>query len=157
VPARATLTTWLLVGQAADDPPPSDSAADKPSPNRRKIQKLLYDRTDGQDRLILPGTTPERIRQEPIPYRKREPSTEIIIDERPVEGLALGRLPQPETRADEALQLARVFRATRNLSEIVRDVDRGPLPTTPDAMYGIDHIILASDRIANDLEGLQAL
>jgi hypothetical protein len=146
VPARATLTTWLLVGKAADEP----------APNSRKIQKLVYDRTDGQDRLILPPTE-ERIRSDPVQYRRREPSTAIILDDRPLQELVFGQLPQPETRADEALHLARVFRATRNLSETVLVVNPGLLPPTQEALHGVDHVILATDRIANDLAGLRAL
>lgn len=146
VPARATLTTWMLVGKAAEEP----------SLSSRKIQKLLYDRTDGQDRLILPPTE-ERIRADPVQYRKREPSTAVIVDDLPLEELAFGQLPQPETRRDEVLKLARVFRATRNLSEMVLVVNSGPLPPTQEALHGVDHVILASDRIANDVAGLQAL
>jgi hypothetical protein len=146
VPARATLSTWLLMG-----PAPAQRF-----PNAREIQVLLYDRTDGKDTLILPPTE-ERIRSRRVLYRKREPTTAIMIDDRPSEDLVFGQLPQPESRADQAIRLARVFRATRSLSEMVQIVNPGYLPPSREALDGIDHFILASNRIANDPAGLQAL
>jgi hypothetical protein len=146
VSAHARLSTWLLVGKAAEER----------SSNARSIQVLLYDRTDGQDRLILPPTE-ERIRSRPVLYRKREPSTAIMLDELPLEGPAFGQLPQPESPAAEAVELARVFRSMRSLSEFVQVVNPGNLPPTSEALDGIDHFILATSRIRNDPAGLQAL
>src|SRR5687768_5390109 len=46
VPARATVSTWVLAGPC---PPQGPTLS-------REIQTLLFDRTDGQDRLVLPPT-----------------------------------------------------------------------------------------------------
>src|SRR5262249_32261082 len=52
IPAHSTLSSWLLVG-------PTEAEAAEGS---REIETLLYDRTDGQDRLILPPEAMGRVR-----------------------------------------------------------------------------------------------
>src|SRR5690349_20748976 len=123
VPARATVSSWLLVG-----PPPAQSSADS-----REIQSLLYDRTGGQERLILPPGT-ERVRSRRVLYRKREPFTAIVLDK------DLAADPGP-----------------CELSELVQVMHPVALPPTPDGFDGVDQIVLASGRVADDPPGLQAL
>jgi hypothetical protein len=146
VPARATLSSWLLVG-----PAPAQSQADG-----REIQSLLYDRTAGQERLILPPGT-ERVRSRSVLYRKREPFTAIVLDEEPSGAPGVGELPRPESAAEQALHLARVFRRARQLSGLVQAIHPTPLPPTPEGFDGVDHIVLASGRLADDPPGMQAL
>jgi hypothetical protein len=146
VPARSTLATWMLVGPAAAQQPSS----------MRKIQMLLYDRSEGRDRLVLPPTE-ERARSRVVLYRRREPLSTVLLDEGVPEGLVPGQLPQPESRADEVIRLVRVFRHTYELSDFVQAVGPGPLPPVPEAFDGIDHFVLASGRIAHDPTGMRAL
>ncbi len=146
VPARATRSTWLLVGPAFQQ---SMTA-------RREVQVLLYDRTDSKERLILPPGE-ERIRARGITYRPREPYTAIVLDEAPADEVVFGRLPQPMSAADEATLLAKVFRQTCGLSELVNVVSADSLPATAEAFDGVDHFILASNRLAPDASGLRAL
>jgi hypothetical protein len=146
VPARASITSWLLVG-----PAPAQSHA-----NSRDVQVLLYDRTGGQDHLVLPPGT-ERVRSRGVLYRKREPFTAIVLDEEPSFEPQLGQLPQPETHAEEAVHLARVWRNTRGLSGLVQTITPGALPPTVEGFDGLDHVVLASERLADDPPALQAL
>src|SRR5262249_9109676 len=122
---------------------------------RRDVQALLYDRSGGKEKLILPRTE-ERIRSRAVPYRKREAFTTVLVDEDPPDQ-GPGKLPRPESPANETLTLARVFRHTRELSEFVPIVRPGPLPPAPEAFDGVDHFILASRSIADDPAGLRAL
>jgi len=150
VPARSRMNTWLLVGPASL--PPSGPPCE--------VQTLLYDRTDGKERLLLPATE-EKIRARGLLFRKRDESTAttaIMIDEEVEEKMIFGQLPQPETLADEAIHLARTFRLARTtLSEHISIVQPGALPATPETLDGVEHFVLASERIANDPAGLRAL
>jgi hypothetical protein len=146
LPAHSTLATWMFVG-----PAPEQEHA-----NSRAIDSLLYDRSDSNDHLVLPSTE-ERVRSRLVLYRKREPYTTILLDDEPDEDIVFGRLPQPESRSEEALRLTRSFRSVRNLSGLVQTINPGPLVPSPEAFEGIDHFVLASGRIKNDPAGMQAL
>ena len=67
VPARSTVRSWLLVGPAPVETPGSTC----------DVEFLLYDRTDGADRLIRPRGE-ERVRSRGVIYRKREPFTAVL-------------------------------------------------------------------------------
>ena len=146
VPAHSSLWSWLLIGPA-------------PQANMegvRELQMLLYDRTEGQERLLLPPGE-ERVRSRGVLYRRRDPSTTILLDEGIPEEEELGQLPKPESRDEEAMNLALGFRMARTLSAYVTRVNPGLLPPVAKAFDGIDHFILASNRIARDPAGMQAL
>jgi hypothetical protein len=146
VPAQSTLSTWILVGPAVE----------QSTTTTREIQMLLYDRTDGKDRLVLPRGG-ERIRSRGVLYKKREPFTAILRDEKVPQGLVFGQLPQPDSKADEALAFVRTFRFARKLSEFVQLVHSDSLPATAEAFDGVDHLVLASGRTASDPAGMRAL
>jgi hypothetical protein len=146
VPARASLSTWMPVGPT----PPG------PAKYGRDLQVLLYDRSGGKDRLLLPPGE-ERRRFRGVYYQKRAPTTAIYLDELPPEQVVFGRLPQPESRQEEAVWFAHTFRAVLELPGGVQKLQVGPLPPTPEPFEGIDHLILASDRLAHDPAGLRAL
>jgi hypothetical protein len=150
VPAHSALKTWMLVGPAVGGQGPFSC----------DIQILLYDRSDGKDRLILPPGE-QRLQPRGILYRDREPTTAILRDEPPTEepGLAegAGQLPRPESSADEALRLVRTFRAAAKLSEAVGNIWARLLPPTAEAFDGIDHLVIASDRVADNPSGVRAL
>jgi hypothetical protein len=153
IPARSLLKSWMLVGPA---PPQVNPETNKPLP-RRDLQVLLYDRSGGKE-VLVPPRSQEPLRKISASYRKREQTTTVLIDEGPLDPmLAMGELPRPDIRAKEALLLARTFRLTRDLSEAVSLVNAGPLPPVPEAFDGIDHFVIASNRIASDPIGLRAL
>jgi hypothetical protein len=149
VPAHSTMASWMLAGPAA---PQASSLG-------REVQTLLYERGAGGDRLVLPPTE-ERVRSRPVPYRKRDPRdafTAIMIDEEPYSYAMTGRLPQPDSPTREALDLVRTFRLAAKLSEYVQIVNPRYLPPMAEAFAGIDHLVLASARIAEDPAGARAL
>jgi hypothetical protein len=146
VPAHAALRSWMLVGPVAGEHPPA----------RCEVEILLYDRTDGTDRLIRPGGD-EAIRARGESYRKREPFTAVLLDEDAVEEYVPGRLPRPDSPAKEALALAHAFRHARNLSELVHPIRASLLPPIPEGFDGMDHIVIASSEITRNPAGLRAL
>ncbi len=146
MPAATTLSSWMLVGPA-------------PVPQKGKIsdvQFLLYDRTAGIDQLLLPPTE-ERIRARGVLYRKREPTSVLLLDEEDSEPDGLGKLPRPESAAEEALHLVRSVRQACGLSELVPVLRPGPLPPVPEALEGVDHFVIASNRLRDDPLGAKAL
>lgn len=138
VPARSRLATWLLGG-----PAPAQGRA-----HARSVQMLLYDRTDGQERLILPRGE-ERIRTRDTTYLKREPYTAIVADDEEVPGDGHGELPRPATPNEEVMHLVRTARTLSALPPSA-PVVLGQLPATPEAFDGIDQLVLASNRLADD-------
>jgi hypothetical protein len=143
VPGRASLSTWLPVGPAPE----------QPTAISREIQVLLFDRTSGPAVPVLPPGE-ERVRSRPVLYRKREPTTAILLDPAGTD-LVSDPLARAESRA--ALLLARTCRRAAGLSDHVSMVSDGFLPPTPDAFDGIDHFILAGNRLATDPVGRSEL
>lgn len=146
VPAHARLSDWLLAGPATA----------QRSSGARDLRLLFYDRTDGAGRLLLERGG-EIIHNRSVPYRKREPFTAVLLDEEAPEEPVPGALPQPDSASTEALRLVRTFRLAAGLSEYVQVVSPGPLPPAVEGLAGIDHFVLASERIADDPAGMQAL
>lgn len=131
VPAHSRVTTWLPVGPA---PPHS-------SPFHRPVSYKLFERIDGEWRPVVSPET-DRLNPPFASYRKREPSTALYDD----------------VEADpSALLLTRLFRHARGLSEDVAIIRDRHLPPTPEAFDGIDQFVLASNRLAADPVGRQAL
>src|SRR5262249_18091176 len=143
VPGRASLSTWLPVGPAPE----------QPMTTGREIQVLLFDRTGGE---AAPGLPPreERVPSRTVLYRKREPTTVILLDPAGTD-LVPDPLAQPESRA--ALVLARTCRRAAGLSDHVSMASEGFLPPTPDAIDGMDQVVLAGNRLATDPVGRSEL
>jgi hypothetical protein len=146
VPAHSTIKTWLLAG------PPGA----KPSDTSCEVLALLAEQVDGKERLFLP-TKERQLLSRRILYRPPETTTAILLDEPDPEENSYGRIPRPDSPADEALQLARTMRAGAGLSEFVQVAPPGPLPSDAEAFAGIDQFILASDRLARDPVGMKSL
>jgi hypothetical protein len=147
VPAGATLRTWMLVG-----PAPANL-----SRQTCELQMVVEDLSQGKNETLLPATE-QRIRSRGLLYRRREPFTSILLDDDvPEPPFEPGRLPQPMSSPEEAVQLVRLFRQTRNLSHLVQEVSPGLLPPAAEAFDGIDHFVLASGRLTRDPAGMAAL
>jgi hypothetical protein len=146
VPAHSSRSSWMLIGPAS--PPHPENVCE--------LQILLYDRTEGKDELLLP-TADERIRSRSVLYRRRDPSTVILLDEEDLQEENFGQLPQPESLDEESIRLTRGFRLSGSLSEYVLRVNPGLLPPVAEAFDCIDHFVLASNRIDRDPNGMQAL
>lgn len=145
VPARATLNSWMVMG-----PAPAQGSA-----TSRDIEFLLHDLTDGQENLLLPPTE-ERVRTRGVLYHPREPWTALAVEIDQSEHVP-GQLPQREPFADEAIDLVRAFRQIRGLPNFVQLVDPSSLPSWDKVLDGIDHLVLASNRVAECPGGLQAV
>src|SRR5262245_37932022 len=73
IPPRSSLSTWMLVGPAPKVAPSSKSQESRTS-RPKELQALIYDRTGGQERLLLPRGE-ERIRTRLTSFRPKEPLT----------------------------------------------------------------------------------
>ncbi|MFO0936801.1 MAG: hypothetical protein U0798_09845 [Gemmataceae bacterium] len=147
LPPQSTITSWLTMGAAS---------AEGKSTLSRELKYQLYERVDGAWKLILPSGD-DRLRSRAVLYRKREPSTCILIDEDVREIPASPDLTSPLDRSAAAVQFARTFRLARGLSESLTPCFDPFLPSTLDAYEGTDQVIVAGNQIANDPIGLQTL
>ncbi len=145
VPADASVTTWLPFGPALR----------QPGRMGREIEYLLYDRSDGQERLILPPGE-QRVRTHAVVYRKRESTTAILVDET-AQGDKAGILTYPDSKPAQALFFAQALRDAGGFPERISFVPGGFLPGTAAAYDGIDIFILAGNRIAADPIGQESL
>ena len=116
VPARSSRASWITVSPASE----------QNHRLHRDMNILLYDRTDGQDRLVT-TTTGERMRNRGIFYRVREPTTAILIDESEMpEGF-----DKTEAPTAEVITLARCAREAAGLSEnvsVITELSSRPCP-----------------------------
>jgi hypothetical protein len=138
VPAMSSITSWLTVGPA---PPQRGEFG-------REIHMILYDRTGGASRLVLPRGE-ERQRSRAVLYARRQPTTVVLADM----PLPLPGEPEPEPAPPDAITFAQLTRHAAGLSEAVSQVDQGPLPPTADGLDGIDILVVAGNRLAEDPAG----
>jgi hypothetical protein len=145
VPAHSRVTSWLSVGPAPE----------QRAPLARHIHYQLFDRTGGANREVDPRD-PDRVPSRPLPYHRREPTTAVYAD-----AAADEHEPDPfddrNSPAAEAVRLAQTFRDACWLSEPVSIIRTRYLPAVPEAFDGIDQFVLASNRLAADPVGRQAL
>jgi hypothetical protein len=152
VPAQSRIKSWMLVGPPSVEHPP-DSC---------EIYVLLYDHSEGKPRLIQ-TLNEDQIMTRGLLFKKREPYTAILLDKELANDAdesdtgVPGELPQPRSLESEALQFARVARASNAWSEFVHPVPQGALPVSAEALDGCDQFVIASNRIANDPAGMEAL
>jgi hypothetical protein len=171
VPARSTVSSWMLVGPMPAEPRarPDKAPAGKREPLfSRELRFVLYERQGGEDRLVLPRGE-ERLRSRAVLARPREPHTAILADEEGPPTSGFGQLPRPESPGDEVFRLVRALWASRKpagsdqevglkaAQERVTAVEVLPLPPAAQAFDGIDLFVLASGRLADDPGGLRAL
>ena len=142
IPGRSSVYAWLSIGPAPN----------QKSTMRRDIRVLLYDRTDGRDRL-LPARGKELVDDRPQFYFQREATTVVLLDQPDF------AIEANENRIDdvEPVELARSLRDAAGLSERVGTIQVRFLPSEPEAYDGIDVLVLAGNRIASDPAGRQAL
>src|SRR5205814_2513639 len=98
----------------------------------------------------------ERVRTRGATYRRREPTTALVVDTDLEEALPFGRLPLPDPLRSEAISLVKSFRAIRSYSDFVQVLDQGLLPTSAKGFDSIDQLIIASRRVGADPAGLRA-
>ncbi|MFL5342783.1 MAG: hypothetical protein ACJ8F7_21835 [Gemmataceae bacterium] len=145
VPAHATLRSWFLAG-----PLPAP-----PGRNVVELKSRLYDRTAGEHLVRSPDG--QALHSELVRYEPRETATAVLLDADISDGSQGPLSPREQARADELRVLVRVLRNRWSYSNRVNALKQRFLPPVPEAFDGIDHFVLASDRIADDLAGLAAL
>lgn len=140
MPAKSAVSTWLPIGPPSRQWIISDHC---------ELQYLLYDRTDRAGHLQLPSRD-ERIRSATAAHRRHEVFTDVFLGE--------GQSDPGEDRdSQDAIEAARVFRQSAGLSEMVGTMEGGTLPPVPEALSGVDHVILAGRCLGNDPIGRQTL
>ncbi len=142
VPANASITTWITVGPAPQ----------QKGEFGREIEAVLYERVDGAYRPVLPPGD-ERVRSQPVPYLKREPTTALYADV----PLAEFGQTEPVTLNFDLVTLARIPRYYTGLSEHVSLVPDGNLPPTQESLDAVNVFIVAGNRLAQDPPGRAAL
>ncbi|MBO0696753.1 MAG: hypothetical protein J2P46_00025 [Zavarzinella sp.] len=146
VPAKATLGSWSCIG-----PPPGPTAG-----STVELKSLLYDRTGGQEHLVRSPDGPP-VHSDLVRYARREPTTALLIDADIADGSQPPPSPEESARANDVRNLVRLFRHQAQLSERVNAIPQRFLPPMAEGLDGIDHLVLASDRIRDDPAGRRTL
>lgn len=140
LPPQSITTSWLTVGKAP---------ANDPSMQSRELKFQLYDRTDGTPHVVLPNED-DRLRSRVVPYRKREATTSVLTDSIAIDVADPEPFEQSESNDLPIVQFVRVFRQSLGLSESVALIQDRFLPSAVESFDGIDHFVLAGNRIQND-------
>jgi hypothetical protein len=148
VPAGSRAVSWVTVGPA----PPQKSEAG------RDLKFILYERAGDEWRPVPQRNAVEWPRTKREPYKKREPTTTLLIDAVADDTPGADVLSLPPAGEDyQALLLTRTFRQARGLSEQVNVVTERFLPAGPEGFDGVDQFVLAGSRLEHDPVGVQAL
>jgi hypothetical protein len=147
LPPESIMSSWLTVGEASGN---------LASLQGRELKFQLYDRTDGTPRVILPNED-DRLRSRAVPYRKREATTCVLSDELATDEAEGEAIAKPDSNTSQIVQFVRVYRHTLGLSESVTVLADRFLPPAVEAFDGIDHFVLAGNRLQNDTTGMRAL
>lgn len=142
VPARSVLRSWSCVG-----PPPGPPGRDVV-----ELKSLLYDRTGGHEVLLRSPEGPP-LGSHMLRFRRKEPGTVVLLDADVADGSREPPSPAERARAEDARELVRAFRHHALLSDRVNAVPQRFLPPTAEALDGVDHFVLATDRLADDPAG----
>jgi hypothetical protein len=145
IPARSVLSTWMLVGPPVA--PSGSSLGDS-----RDINIVLYDRTGGIERVVLPPGQ-ERERARSFRYQAHGPFASVLLDY-PESEVDLPAIMSHE--AQGVLDLLGTFRqgSLRLYSEVVRDPF---LPLGSLGLDGLEYVVIATKRVATDPPGKIAL
>jgi hypothetical protein len=145
VPAKATLWSWSCIGS-----PP------RPQKSTIALETLLYDRTGDRERLLRSPEGPPA-HSELARFQPREPGTMLMLDADLGDGSQTALTPEAEAQAMEVRDLVRVFRHRLGLSVNVHALKQRFLPPVLEGLDGMDHFVLSSDRIADDVPGQKVL
>lgn len=148
IPARAARSIWYEIG------PPSRV----PQGTVIELKSLLYDRTGGSEDLLRSREGPP-VRSDLARFESRAPGTTLMLDmDAELWEHAHKRTSiEDEDKAQEVRDLIRVFRSSNGVAGRVNLLRQRFLPPIPEALAGIEHFVLASERIAADPAGARAL
>src|SRR5262249_38730272 len=120
-----------------------------------EFRSLVYLRTGDQERLLR-ASDEQPTHLELAPFRRREVATAVLLDD-DTDDTGLEVSAREKARLREVRDLARAFRTCLGASDYVSIVTQRLLPLAPEGFESLDHVILASDRIAEDVAGQGAL
>lgn len=146
VPAKATLSSWFTMG------PP----VERPTRSLLELKSLLYERSGKEEHLIR-SPEGQPLHSDLVRFEKREPITAIMLDADIDDGSQVRLSADEQGQAAEIRELARVFRHQGGLSSRLSTIKQRFLPPIAEAFDGVDQFVLASDRLAEDAVGQQAL
>jgi hypothetical protein len=146
VPARSVLRSWSCIG------PPSAS----PGRDVVELKSLLYDRTGGREVLLRSPEGPP-LYSHMVRFRRKEPATVVLLDADVADGSREQPSPGERARAEDVRELVRAFRHHALLSDRVNAVPQRFLPPAAEALDGVDHVVLGTDRLADDPAGRRTL
>jgi len=147
VPGRSSRSTSMLLG-----PPPAKAIP----AIAREVEFLLYDRTGGQERLVLPAGE-ERVRSRSFLYHPRDliPITSTLFDYSEPTLDTVSKLSQ---EGEDAVRLLHTFRYAAGMRSLhIEMIQERFLPATLAGFDGIDCLVLAGRRIADDPAGTRTL
>jgi hypothetical protein len=145
VPAHATLSSWFAAG--APGPVSSRTGVG--------LRSLLYERDGGQEYLV-PNPEGPALRESFARYARPEPVTAVMLDAELFDG-TWQPAAADAARAEDVRNLARAFRELCGRSEQISWVHDRFLPPAAETFEGVDQFLLATDRLAADAAGLDAV
>lgn len=146
VPAQSTLWTWFPIG----------APAPKPTRNFVELKTLLYQKTGDQEHIV-PSPDEQALHSNLTRFFLREASTAVMLDADLDDGTTATLSVEEEARTRDIRDLARVLRSCLFLSDRINWVTPRYLPPAVEGFEGIDHFLLASNRIADDAAGQREL
>jgi len=145
VPGKSVRSTWLLIGPAPRQTNQLES---------RDVEILLYDRTGGQNRLVLPPGE-LRVRSRGFLYKPRQSIISVLLDR---SEQTLMAAPQWNAASEQALRLLYTFRqAAPQLPLHLNIIGDRFLPPLSEGFDGVQLIVIAGRRIVEDPPGALAL
>lgn len=153
MPGQSKLASWLTIG-------PVTNADDKTK--TVEIQSLLYDQTNAADKTLgtLVRTTENEISKTILaPYSPPRTSVALIHDaliENDVNLLKTEFENSIEDRS-EVLTFLKVVRHEQSKSQDVSFIRNRLLPSTVESYDGVEYVLLASNRVVEDIAGMRAL
>ncbi len=146
VPARSTLHSWFRIRG------PHKS----PATGSIEVQSFVYEKS-GQTEHLLKSPQQQPFHSNLLPFANKDGMTTLMVDSDIEDGSGTEDSKEELARTDELRELLRVFRHTCSLSSRINSIRQRFLPPIPEALDGIDEFVLASDRLALDINGQRAL
>ena len=148
LPARSKRYAWCPLRPPASTRPQAPEAGEMappgPAPERTQaeVKSLVFDRSGSGEEFVRDRTEPlfgSRL----LPIHHGRMTTAVVTDR--------GAGGRPEAWEDyDVLELVSALRKSAELSPLVVDLCEDFLPPVEEALDGLDQLVLASDRLADD-------
>jgi len=156
VPARSKRYSWCpLFPPSSTRPqtPESEEMADTPAPTpeltQAEVKSLLFDRSGSGEEFVRDGAEP-LLGSRLLPIHHGRMTTAVVTDS--------GAGGPPDTWEDhDAIEVVLALRESAELSPAVVDLYEDFLPPVEESLDGLDQLVLASDRLADDAAARRAV